>query len=195
MELWRLFIAIELPQITRDRLAELISDMRKAAQFTAAQPAWARADASHLTLQFLGDTAEERVPALAAALDRAAAGIVPFEIALRGVGGFPNLKRPRVLWLGVADGEAGLQASHRAVIRETQALGIIPEDRPFAPHLTLARIKSSKAIELLMQRLRRFTSKSAGKFLAEEITLFRSELHPDGARYTALHRAKMQSAR
>lgn len=191
MDLWRLFIAIELSPEVRERLAELISDMRKAAQFTAAAPSWSRAEASHLTLQFLGDTAEDKVPALAGALDRAVATLAPFEVALRGVGGFPSLKRPRVLWLGVAEGEAGLRAAQRAVVRETQALGIVPEDRPFRPHLTLARIKSNKAIELLMQRLRRFTSKSAGKFLAEEIVLFRSQLHPDGARYTALHRARM----
>ncbi|GAB4311247.1 MAG: RNA 2',3'-cyclic phosphodiesterase [Candidatus Sumerlaeia bacterium] len=171
-------------------MAGLLSDMRKAVQFTPAAPSWTRAESAHLTLQFLGDTAEERVGELAAALDRAAARLKPFEVGLRGLGGFPNMRRPRVLWLGAAEGAAELQAARDAVVRETQAMGIPPEERPFHAHLTLARIKNYKGVEAMMDRLRRFEGKSAGRFTASEIVLFRSQLHPQGALYTALHTAK-----
>ncbi len=109
-----------------------------------------------------------------------------FELKCRGVGAFPNPVSPRVVWAGI-ETVPGLFALQRGVDEELKTLGFLPEDRPFSPHLTLARLKGRAKLRLLQEYLKdQGFREEAGSFTASEVHLFRSELRPDGARYTKL---------
>src|SRR6266705_2138509 len=99
---------------------------------------WVRGEGLHLTLKFLGDVADEREPELAAALTRAAAGAHGLALALGGFGVFPDFRRPRVVWVGIAP-EPGLEILQHRVEREFAPLGFPTEARAFRPHVTLGR--------------------------------------------------------
>lgn len=112
----------------------------------AALPEGARPDAApaHLTLRFLGEVAEDREEAIASALREAVAGVSPFTVTFEGVGAFPSRHAPRVVWVGATSGAAPLVALARRVSAALAAAGFPPEPRPFAPHVTLFRVRSAR---------------------------------------------------
>lgn len=133
----RLFVALNLPPSTREALARAVRPL-----VSRDYPVrWTRADAIHLTLKFLGEADESRLPELAAALERAARGARPLPLAIGGFGAFPAAERPRVVWVGIAPDPA-LELLQHAVEREFEPLGFPGEARPFRPHLTLGRATS-----------------------------------------------------
>lgn len=139
----RLFVALNFPDATRQALWRATAPLRD-----LGLPArWVRADGLHLTLKFLGDVAPEREGELVAALRRAAAGSPGahpgagvLTLRLRGFGAFPDVTRPRVVWVGI-EGDSALELLQHRVEREFEPLGFPTEQRPFRPHLTLARAK------------------------------------------------------
>ncbi|RMF80867.1 MAG: RNA 2',3'-cyclic phosphodiesterase [Nitrospirae bacterium] len=128
----RLFVAIDLPEPVRERLAALCSGVPGAR--------WVAPEQFHLTLRFIGEVAEDRFREIAAALPAAAGP--PFSLALDGLGFFPPRGRPRVLWAGVAASEP-LLALRTRVESALAAVGVEREGRRFAPHVTLARLKGT----------------------------------------------------
>ena len=136
----RLFVAVTLPPEVRAALAEVIGRLRDA-DVPGMRPV--APEALHITLKFLGNVDASRVPDLAAALTAAGDGSVPFRIALQGVGGFPSLEAPRVLWAGVADDAGSLGGLARRVDEACASAGFPREQRPFSPHLTLARMRDT----------------------------------------------------
>jgi len=174
----RCFLAIDLPERLRARLGELQAELKRAgvrARFT-------RPEGIHLTLKFLGATEPDQVPRLAQRLETLAARYAPMELEASGLGAFPNLRRPRVLWVGVrAPAElARLQDELEGVMAEE---GFGKEERPFHPHLTLAREPDPRAAAQL-ERFAQGRERSLGRFGAEALILFESALQPSGARYT-----------
>ena len=103
------------------------------------QPRWVRVDGLHVTLRFLGPTPDARQQEVGAVVAEAANGIAPFRVALAGAGAFPNQYRPRVLWIGITEGAPELAAISGRINTALAKLGWTPDDRPFQPHLTLAR--------------------------------------------------------
>jgi 2'-5' RNA ligase len=186
----RLFVALEPPDPVRRRLAALADELRRAAGRAAGEVRWVAPENVHLTLQFLGAVPEERVPAVEAALrDAAATAGRPLSLSLHGAGGFPNARRPRVLWAGL-EGDVPLLA---ALVTELGArlakLGFPPEDRPFAPHLTLGRAKDGRGAPGLAGALAAATQAEATPWRATELVLFESHLSPKGPRYEVIARA------
>ncbi len=147
---------------------------------------WVRPEAIHLTLKFFGDVSEDAVAAIAAAVEKTAAGAAPFSFAVIGVGVFPDRRRPRVLWLGMEGDVARLIGFQQELERGLGAVGFPAEERPFRPHLTLARIKSAGGLTGLEKALEKGTEYAAGQFTAAGIGLLRSELTPRGAVYMKL---------
>lgn len=175
----RLFVAVDVPDDIRDAIeSEIVGELRH----VVAGARWTRPEGRHLTLKFLGNVAEDRVEEIGRTLGDVAVRDASFEARFAGIGGFPNVRRPRVLWIGVEEGSAELSELARAVESGFEPLGFEPEGRAFHGHLTLARFPSPRAIELpdIDVRLRRFP--------VAEVVLFRSHLHPKGARYEALRR-------
>lgn len=174
-------MAIELPGDARAEVA------RATAPFRGADDAlrWTRTENLHLTLAFLGEMPEERVPALTEALAGAAAQVAPFALTLSGVGGFPGLRRPRVVWAGVAAPDA-LGRLHAAVEAALVPHGYLAERRPYTPHLTLARAQGGRA-QPMPELAERAAEVELGTSLeVKEIVLMRSRTEAGGARYERL---------
>jgi 2'-5' RNA ligase len=178
----RAFIAIPLPRDVKDRAREIQARLREA----GLRLRWVKPQAMHLTLKFLGDIDRDRVPAIEQALAAAAASAGPLALAARGIGVFPTVKKPRVLWMGVSGETASLLAVHSRLADELALLGFQPEKRRFNAHLTLARAKGHLDPRRLVHCMETIGGLSAVPFTARRMVLYRSELKPDGAVYTEL---------
>lgn len=182
----RLFVALEPPEPVRRRLAALMVDLRRAAGRAADEIRWVPPENVHLTLQFLGAVPEERVAAVEAALRAAAAASRPLSLEVRGAGGFPNARRPRVVWAGVAGDVAPLAALAAGLGRRLAPLGFPPEDRPFSAHLTLGRAREGRGAPGLAGALAGFAEDAGTPWRATDVVLFESHLSPKGPRYEPL---------
>ena len=132
----RTFIAIELDEAVRDGISRVQSKFQRQAPHGSVK--WVAPNAMHLTLKFLGDTPVSRVSRVADALAAACTGFAPFDISVEGRGCFPNLRRPRVIWVAVRDVEGKSLARLQAAVEQHVApLGFPTEERGFTPHLTL----------------------------------------------------------
>lgn len=178
----RLFVSIDLPEEFADRIADLQAEFTEASGLRPTDPTQ-----THVTLKFLGEVNEDRLPELEAALETAVteSDVSPFEAEYGGLGVFPSLEYISVVWLGVRDGSEGMTRLHEAIERETVRLGFDPEDHDFTPHATIARVDHAGGKELV-QRLVRERDPTVGRTRIEEISLTKSELGPDGPVYTAL---------
>lgn len=148
---------------------------------------WVKPEAMHLTLNFLGDdTPADQVRDILQQMEKAAKGIAPFSIAIKGVTAFPDLKRPRVV-VSEIDGEAQILSTLKNNLdRSLSSLGFPMETRPFKGHLTLGRIKNRIDPVMFRKRLSGHTAFQTRAFEAVRMTLFRSELRPSGPRYHEL---------
>ena len=187
----RLFIAVELPEKVRGLLADAVRHLRQA----DADVSWSRPENMHLTLKFLGDTPEEFVGEIAAALD-AAAGACPSHTAtVGGIGAFPTLRRPRVVWAGI-DEPTGRLAELQKAVEDVTADLVPPDPRGFTAHLTLGRVRSPRNAERLARLMDGCRLASAATAPAaipvNEVVLIRSELPRSGPTYTALHRSPLR---
>jgi 2'-5' RNA ligase len=187
----RLFVALEPPDPVRRRLAALSDELRRAAGRAADDVRWVAPANVHLTLQFLGAVPEERVAAVQAALRDAAREARPLSLAVRGVGGFPNARRPRVLWAGLEGDLAPLAALVGALGARLAKLGYPPEDRPFSPHLTLGRAREGRGAPGLAGALAGAAQGAPAPWRAIDVVLFESHLSPRGPRYEPLDRAPL----
>ena len=179
----RLFVAVDLPGMLRERLAELLSRLRT----EVTGPKWVRSEGIHLTLRFIGEVDEADLPRLTAAVSGVAWGDVPaFDVAVRGLGQFPEKGRPRVLWIGLHEAGGALAMLQSRVERAVDGAalpGVRSEERPFRPHLTLARMGDARASIPIKDLVQRHHDEDLGVFKVVSVTLFQSLLHPSGARY------------
>jgi 2'-5' RNA ligase len=185
----RLFIAIELDAAVRAALAATVVELARC----GADARWSRPDNLHLTLKFLGNVAAEHIDRLAAALRSSVASTPAQAIPVRGLGVFPDARRPRVVWAGID--APFLTALAASIDAACQALGFAAEARPFHPHVTLARLRSRRGWPALRARLDAAASRSFGSSDVKDVYLFRSDLRPAGAVYTKLCRAPLATRR
>jgi 2'-5' RNA ligase len=176
----RLFVALDIPDDVRSTLAALAAKLRSA----CGNARWTRIAGLHVTLKFIGETSPEKAQAIRSAL----ASLPPrsaFTMNFRGLGFFPNERRPRVLWAGVA---ADPELAPLAADVETAlaALGLPREERAFSPHLTLARFDSPRGLDALHAAIGKAGSPEFGAATAREFHLYQSVLKPGGAEYTRL---------
>ena len=189
----RLFIAVALPPEVRETLARVIGRLRDAELRGVRLVA---PEGVHVTLKFLGNVDVALVASLAEALGEAGSGVAPFELALRGVGAFPEERAPRVLWAGIAGDTEALAGLARRVDEACATLGFARERRQFAPHLTLARMRDTATPEdrvRAAQALAAAGSDVGGAFAVDALHLIRSTLTPSGARYETLHNAPLRT--
>ena len=182
----RTFIAIELPDTVKAELANLQAELRQ----TGADVTWTKPDNIHLTLRFLGEVEERQLDELKQLCAETAAAFQPFSLALKDTGYFPNFRQPRVLWVGLAGEMEIAKQLQKRLDAELIARGFNQEDKPFKPHLTLGRVKSGKNLKLLVAKADMYSLPELS-FEADELVLFKSELLPAGARYTALAKWKL----
>jgi 2'-5' RNA ligase len=181
----RTFIAIDLPVLLQASLEELQKELRK----TDAPVSWVKPDRIHLTLKFLGDVSPERISDIQAQLATIAARTHPFTLQAAGCGAFPTLQQMRVVWVGLKGDITSLRDLQQRVEEAMVPLDFKPEDRPFKAHLTLGRVKGRQRLRILQEALLARQSFEAEDFDVTELVLYKSELRPEGARYTPLFRA------
>ena len=176
----RLFIAIEIPEDIRTGFASLLKEFRS----VAPQVKWVRAENLHVTLKFLGETEPAKLGALRNVLS-AVRSAEPVSLEFRGLGFFPNDKRPRVFWAGM-EASANLKSLAADVDQATHRLGFPLEERPFTPHLTLARFPLPGVLPKLLQAIQEKRAQAFGSLRAGEFHLIESKLKPTGAEYTTV---------
>jgi len=181
----RLFIAIEIDDDVRQRLAE-------AQRLLAAAPCkvkWVEPRNLHLTLKFLGEVPDHHAGAIADAMTRAARDAKPFEMKVAGVGTFPPKGVPRVVWAGAEAVQVRpLQQRLEAAL---EALGHEREKRAFHPHLTLGRVKGREGSRELRALMERLEARDFGTCRVGEVVLMQSTLSPAGPTYSPLHHAPL----
>ena len=183
----RTFIAIEIPGTIISKIREL-QDAIKAYGFKIR---WVQAENIHLTLKFLGDVEEIKTNEIAKAVSKTVEGYSPISLKAKGIGVFPGIKRPRVLWVGLAGQFEALVRLQQTLDENLIALGFSRQERPFKGHLTMGRIKDKIDVKKLGDALMAFRSFESKTFTAGQIILYKSELKPSGAVYTELASASI----
>ena len=176
----RLFVALELTDEVHTALRELGARLEPA----GADLRWVRREGMHLTLKFIGEVPEAKLPLIQEDLARVRSA-APVEMKFRGLGYFPHERRPRVVWVGV-EASANLPELAAEVEAALEPLGIARENRPYAPHLTLGRFKTLNGLARLQEEIARLPSTEFGRVETAEFVLFQSRLSPRGAEYTRL---------
>ena len=176
----RLFVAIEIQEDIRAAISSLLKEFRA----ISPQTKWVRPENMHLTLKFLGETNPAKLDEVQSAL-RVIHLAPPVTIEFRGLGFFPNAKRPRVFWAGI-HGPATLARIAGEIDQALHKLGFPLEDRPFTPHLTLGRFNDSFLPAALQAAVTQMAAASFGTFRAKEFHLIESKLKSSGAEYTTL---------
>ncbi len=191
-EVWRLFVAIDLPDEVKRRLESISQTLRRSGW----KARWTKAETMHLTLRFFGNQPLETVPALSNGLRTATQGQAAFELRATGMGAFPNPRRPRVIWLGVEDRSGALNRIVRSIEEQSRTLGIQPEERPFSPHLTIARIRPEDRDTMtdVQRHFDELDQLAPIRFAVDHATLYRSELRRSGAIYSVIERFDFEAS-
>lgn len=181
----RSFLAFELHPEAR-HIIEGVSDYLRGSSINGK---WVKPENVHLTVVFLGNIETTMIDAMKDEVKKVTDKTEPFSVCLKGIGCFPDIKRPRVLWIGL-DGDIKRMSNLRKnLMKRLKPFGIKEEKRAFRPHLTLGRFKrfNQSLKNQLMEVFERYRDISSRDFVLKELTLFRSELKPDGAHYTRLY--------
>lgn len=190
----RAFIAIDLPEDILERIEDVSHQLQS--QLRRYPIKWVPVGNIHLTLKFLGDVSENNLRLIEDMLAGEVGEHSPFEFGVGRLGAFPDMKRPRVVWVGVEAPEE-LLALQRGIESAMQRLGYQREQRPFQPHLTLARVArkaTSSQVYAIGRILREITVSFLGSARVTQVHLYRSDLHPDGAVYTRLFTTNLNSS-
>jgi RNA 2',3'-cyclic 3'-phosphodiesterase len=179
----RVFIAVSLPVDLKAKLTALQQEFRH----LPLEAAWVRETGFHITLKFLGEVDLSQIDPIVASMTAAARRYHPFSLTLAGVGVFPHESNPRVLWVGIQDEAGLLRQIQRTLAAELAQIGHLPEDRPFAPHLTLARLKRVSRRGEFLTVLKASREATFGQLDVDHIELIESQLHPSGARYSIVN--------
>lgn len=182
----RTFVALDIASEVRHYIMDIQRELRLIRE---AKVAWAQPNGVHLTLKFLGGVSDDRLGEIAGALERAISGFSPVTIATNGHSAFPNLNRPRVLFIDLVSNPE-LNRLQKSIDASLSELGFELEDRPFKPHLTVGRVKFYPPDCNLGEA---FSDMKPTNFswTVEEVNLMSSVLLPAAARYSVIASLKL----
>lgn len=189
---FRTFVAVDVDASVRAVAADLIGELSA----VGADVKWVDPDKLHLTLKFLGDVDSREIHHVCQAVSEVAAETKPFEFEVRGAGAFPNVKRPRTIWLGAGPGEAQMGRLAERVESALETIGYRREARRFKPHLTIGRVRrGGAAVAELGSRLDDYADFEIGRTTVNEVVIYSSELTSSGPNYEVLGRAPLSRDR
>lgn len=193
MESYRCFVALPLPSELKERVAEF--QQRLSSRLSTNALKWTKRDQWHLTLVFLGNVDVDRIDAVKASLSSACAPHASMNLRLETAGCFPNFKRPNVIWIGVGGDVGPLGALANSTRGALEPFCERPEKKPFNAHLTLARTREAPMRELarIGASIQSLKMEPLGAWRADHVELIRSELLPEGPRYTLLQTVPLPS--
>jgi len=175
----RIFLAITINPEIRASLERAVSRLRE----SRAAVRWVRPDAIHQTIKFLGETPEDRLEGLIGSVTSLCEGMVPFQMSVSGLGAFPEIRRPRVVWAGVQEPSGTLLRLWKETEETTRMLGWQREKRGFSPHITLGRVKGTINLGRLNEAVRSLEDEHWGDQEVGSMVLYQSRLKPGGAEY------------
>jgi 2'-5' RNA ligase len=184
----RTFIALELPPSVISLLAKVQEDLKS----MRLRAKWVRPENIHLTLKFLGNINSADIDKIGGAMMETVDDFVGIDLVARGVGVFPEIKRPRVIWVGLGGQIQSLFAMQRILEDNLAGLGFKKEKKPFKGHLTLGRFRQTINPNTIRQFMREYADLSSEKFTARRIILFKSDLKPTGPVYSQLRQAVLE---
>jgi RNA 2',3'-cyclic 3'-phosphodiesterase len=187
----RLFTGIELDAAVVSAAGELVAELARRCNRLAprARVAWIVPERMHITVRFIGHQNDEVCTRVRAALDDPMP-VPPFTLTIGGLGAFPPRGSPRVLWVGLSGDLDRLHAVERAVTARLARVGVVPEDRPYSPHLTLGRVKEPGGLKAL-PLFQGVSDIALGRTSVEAITLFESRVSSKGPTYIPLQRTAL----
>jgi len=183
----RLFIAVNLPDDLRGKLVSVQEKLPKQG-LKLVEP-----ENLHMTLKFLGEVREDAVDEIGRAMAEAVAGQIPFEVEVAGLGAFPDLRRPRVVWAGVTRGRQEVVSLQAKLEDALQPLRF-QRERDFHPHVTLARVKQPAAARAIADLVHETKSTVFGSFVVREVDLMKSTLTPRGPIYERILSAQLRGS-
>jgi 2'-5' RNA ligase len=189
----RSFIAIELPEAVKTGLQQLQTELTlpRYSFVKCVSP-----EGIHLTLKFLGNISPQKVTEITRVMEQASQVVSPFQLHITEVGAFPNIRRPRVLWVGIKGEVDKLVGWQQRIDNGLVPLGFAKEARPFTPHLTLARLRENCSPGDRLHFGEMFAKAHVEvdyKFTVTSLNLMRSQLFPTGAVYSSLAEVKLKS--
>ncbi|MCX7816348.1 MAG: RNA 2',3'-cyclic phosphodiesterase [Syntrophales bacterium] len=179
----RAFLAIEPPEEIQRALSIFEEQLKKTLKYSIT---WVRKENIHLTLKFFGTVHRDTLKSLSTSIRTVCTASPTFIISVEGLGAFPDLKRPRVLWVGTSGDVDTLKNLQSKLEHVFQSLGFKNEERDFRGHLTLGRLKKPQPIPELMELVKTQKHARFGEFKVDKLILFQSNLTPSGAVYTKL---------
>ena len=185
----RLFVALEIPEPVRREVARRMAGLRD----RLPRAKWVDPENIHLTLLFLGETPEDRIPILSAKLRDAFAKHPPLSVRLSGGGTFPPKRPARVAWIGLEAPEELAEVQSDAVAAAVEAVGFEPEERPFRPHVTLARCEPNWPRDAVDKFVATFPGEIGPPFTVDRGVLMQSKLSPRGAKYSVVEAFPMEA--
>ncbi len=186
MSMIRTFISIDLPEGIKEGISGLQGRLKQ----DECHIGWVRPEAIHLTLKFLGEIDEKGIPEIESAIRRATKGFIPFYLRIMSLGVFPDIKRPRIIWLGINEEGDNLLRLQSRIEKEMEKIGHPREERGFKPHLTIGRVRDPYGLKGLIDAIESEKEVELGGFKAEEVLIMRSDLRPEGPIYTRLFEMK-----
>ena len=193
MNMLRAFIAVEIPAHIQQEVHKETSSIREE---IGSLVRWVPSENVHLTLKFLGDVSPSSLEFLKQMLRTEAETVACFSFQLAGLGCFPNLRRPRIIYIGI-QAPAALEALQRGIESAAHRLGYESEERPFSAHLTLGRVRQN-ATAGDQQKIRRAIEGTQVDYLGtarvDSVYLFKSDLNPGGSVYTRLYSAPLRKS-
>jgi 2'-5' RNA ligase len=186
----RAFVAVEIPK----GLLETLGAVQLELQRQGVRARWVKPGSIHLTLKFLGNIPAGQVADVADAVRAAACRHAPMRLSAGGMGVFPGLRRPRVIWIGISGQTTSLSELQRGLEEELSAIGFPREERAFRGHLTIGRFSEPADGRLMAHVVTSYADRTFGGFEARELVLFQSDLQPQGAVYTALAKAPLEGS-
>ncbi len=179
----RLFVAVEMPVFQK------ISEIYKAIEMSGADVKLVEPENLHITLVFIGEVPDFKLNSVKEAVSSVT--FKPFKVKLKGMGAFPSMTKPRVVWIGIEEGFTELRNIRDTLMKELKSRGIRPEDeKEFVPHLTLGRVKGPRNLFNLINIINENSNVEIGEINVDSIKLFKSTLTPKGPIYEVLHEVK-----
>jgi len=178
----RSFLAVELPKEIIGKLGGVQDDLKPSGPYVK----WVRPESIHLTLKFFGNIEEKIIDNISLVVKGVTSNTNVFNLEVIDIGVFPNMSRPKVIWVGVKFSDGTLDILQKEVGAGLEKIGFEHEGREFNPHLTLGRVKSLKEKRRLVEQIERFEGCELGSFKVEYLSLLKSDLRPTGAVYTKL---------
>jgi 2'-5' RNA ligase len=185
----RTFIGVALNDATRHKLVRLQQQFSQ----SGSKVKWVEPENLHVTMLFLGEVDAREVLDVCKAVGRVTIKLPAFSMSVAGVGGFPNLRRPRTLWIGIDEGAQELIRLHDDMEGELLKLGCYRrEDRQYTPHVTLGRVRGDDLTPELRDALAQHADWRAGTMNVNDVHVLSSELTAEGPVYTVLSREKLR---